>query len=521
MRTEPASVRTNGVHRPAERNGDLSFAGRYGPGGLRAVLKAVAETTAERDPAALKAIADERDRRDRRDRRVSGDGEGDAERNLGEALVAYLTDYVHMPRPTAAAVTAWVMASWLSDLWDRFGHLGITSILEGCGKTRLLELLLQVCRNAELTVSVSSASIYRMIETGRPTLLHDEAQGLIRPESEFERNLYNLFCGSISKDAMVRRCAGQEHESKQFPSYCPKVVALIGGLPRAMADRCLPILLRRITRDETVKRARMKDIEEGGTKLRDRLTVWFSDPETCEKVTKAYAETEPFDISSHRMAELLVPLQAVLAVESPGLLGDLKEFALGLDRHKHDVAMCDPGLRLLIACREFFGEDVTFLPTKKLINLLMEKEGDGWSEINRGRAVNNEKIAFLLKPYGIKSDRNREQTARGYHRAAFVDAWERWLPPLPGDSSNPATSSTPSLRPAGYDAMIRTPRWFIFTRRVRAHWGGRCAVCHSDGPLQVHHRTYERFGREEMTDVLPLCRECHRFADAARKEARS
>jgi len=66
--------------------------------------------------------------------------------------------------------------------------------------------------------------------------------------------------------------------------------------------------------------------------------------------------------------------------------------------------------------------------------------------------------------------------------------------------------------------MIRRPRWFIFTRKVRAHWGNRCALCNDGGPLEVHHRTYERFGHEELTDCVPLCRKrCHPFADQARR----
>ncbi len=300
----------------------------------------MADAIVESDPDELKVIGD---RRDSRDSRVSGQGAG---AGLGEAVFAYLTGYVYMPQQTAVVVTAWVMSSWLADLWDRFPHLGITSIQKECGKTRLLELLLQVCRNAELNVNLSSASMFRSIETDRPTLLHDEAQGLIRAGSESSQVLYDLFCGAITKDATVKRCVGQDHTPKKFPSYCPKAVALIGGLTGPLADRCLPILLKRKTKSEQVRRARMRDIEKEGKLLHEKLDAWAADESVRELAKQSYADLEPFDISD-RMAELFLPLQAVLMVESPGLIDDLSAFALGLENYKREVEMADPGLRLL------------------------------------------------------------------------------------------------------------------------------------------------------------------------------
>ena len=37
----------------------------------------------------------------------------------------------------------------------------------------------------------------------------------------------------------------------------------------------------------------------------------------------------------------------------------------------------------------------------------------------------------------------------------------------------------------------------------------RCRVCGSQGPLTVHHITYNHFGNEDMRDLITLCPECH------------
>jgi restriction endonuclease Mrr len=80
--------------------------------------------------------------------------------------------------------------------------------------------------------------------------------------------------------------------------------------------------------------------------------------------------------------------------------------------------------------------------------------------------------------------------------------------------------SYPAVRVAELQAMpyrryLRSPEW----RRTRAaallRAGNACAldVRHTD-KLEVHHRTYERLGEELASDVVVLCRTCHRLHHA-------
>lgn len=36
-----------------------------------------------------------------------------------------------------------------------------------------------------------------------------------------------------------------------------------------------------------------------------------------------------------------------------------------------------------------------------------------------------------------------------------------------------------------------------------------CRVCGSLKDLEIHHRTYARFGKEQLDDVTTLCSRCH------------
>jgi phage terminase large subunit GpA-like protein len=66
--------------------------------------------------------------------------------------------------------------------------------------------------------------------------------------------------------------------------------------------------------------------------------------------------------------------------------------------------------------------------------------------------------------------------------------------------------------------MRRLDWWDYYTPTVRKRAGWRCERCgERTRRLEVHHLTYERFGRELLMDLQALCEPCHKIADAERK----
>lgn len=76
------------------------------------------------------------------------------------------------------------------------------------------------------------------------------------------------------------------------------------------------------------------------------------------------------------------------------------------------------------------------------------------------------------------------------------------------------------LRRFRYRRHLRSERWRLLRKQVlrRACW--RCETCGRRAPLDVHHLTYERFGRELLGDLQALCRECHDEAHRGRDPLR-
>lgn len=73
-----------------------------------------------------------------------------------------------------------------------------------------------------------------------------------------------------------------------------------------------------------------------------------------------------------------------------------------------------------------------------------------------------------------------------------------------------------------YEVYLRTEHWKITRYKALAHAGHKCQLCNSDKHLHVHHRTYERIGKEQMSDLTVLCSRCHaKFHDIPRKKKRA
>lgn len=350
-------------------------------------------------------------------------------------LRQFISKYIVLPEENLVLVMAsWVVAAYLCDSWDRFPHLALTSPEKRCGKTRTLQILETIVPNPLNTSNISSAALYRIIAARRPTfptLLLDEAQSMNRRGSEQSEVNREIFNASIDRNAVVYRCGGSNRDDlHEFPIYSPKVMALIGELDSVLRDRCLDIRLERKTSNQRTHPYRSRIVEPEGQLLREEVESWVE--ENRERIASIYDNLEPFPIENDRLAELLLPLQAVATVVDSNLLEVLEQYATSLDRDEQD--RLSPGALLLQACKAIFNNR-DFIPTENLISSLCEREDEPWARWNHGGIITAEALARLLKPYGIKPGKvqkkvlGKVKSTRGYYARDFQDAWDRYLPP--------------------------------------------------------------------------------------------
>jgi 5-methylcytosine-specific restriction endonuclease McrA len=60
-----------------------------------------------------------------------------------------------------------------------------------------------------------------------------------------------------------------------------------------------------------------------------------------------------------------------------------------------------------------------------------------------------------------------------------------------------------------YAEYLMSPEWQVLRGEALAWAEDRCQVCYSSGPLDVHHRTYDRLFHEKLSDLTVLCHACH------------
>ena len=68
-----------------------------------------------------------------------------------------------------------------------------------------------------------------------------------------------------------------------------------------------------------------------------------------------------------------------------------------------------------------------------------------------------------------------------------------------------------------YREYLNSPEWANVRFRIIVRAGYTCEGCERDNrTLEVHHLTYLRLGRERDSDLLALCKTCHKRADTLR-----
>lgn len=380
-----------------------------------------------------------KDSTDARGNRVigkSGSKKGGTGRGgLLEELESFVHTFIVLDPVKVFAIVAWVIAARLIMEFDRFPHLAIYSPQKRCGKTTLLLILEQIVPRPYNTANISPAAIYRLVDKERPTLIIDEAQSLSESRKNTESSAVcgELLNASTSRGAFSVRCGGRDgSEIVKYSLYSPKIIASIGQVNNVLADRSLGIRMERKRDDQQVKRVLYREIDQQGQALAEKIEAWCE--ENRERVAQTYASIEPFDIPNDRLADMLLPLQAVVFLLAPDRIRELQDYAELLVNEDTEMERATPEVRLLLVCREILTDD--FIPTAALLAKLNARQQDDPQDYGFKGEMNAERLASLLRMFDIRPCAKTSKVAgkafcvRGYSRADFAEAWGRYLPPL-------------------------------------------------------------------------------------------
>lgn len=340
-------------------------------------------------------------------------------------ITASLDAHLVLPQHGSVAIALWVVYAHVHDAFYISPILTVESPEKRCAKTLTLELIQWLVPKPLPTSNITSAALFRTVETFQPTLLIDEADSFMRRNEEL-RGVLNS--GHRRSSAVIVRAVGDDHEPKMFSTWCPKAIALIGQLPDTLEDRSIVLLMRRKKKDEIVKPFRVGRDDKVLGPLARKAARWANDHFNALK----NAEPEAPGALNDRQADNWRPLLAIADLAGGEWPRLARESALGL----FQIASDDSArIQLLSDIRDIFKEcDKTELASNDLVTSLTVMEDRPWPEWRKGDPLTKTQLARLLKPFGVRPGQlwidadGKKTKKRGYELGWFEEVFARYLP---------------------------------------------------------------------------------------------
>ena len=352
----------------------------------------------------------------------------------GATLLREIADlvrtYVSLSAALADTVALWIVMTWLHDALELSTFLNVTSPTKRCGKTLLLDVMAALVHHPMPTNNMTTAALFRVIEQRAPTLLLDEADRTFAKQDI--PDLLAVLNGSQRREcAFVLRCVGDDHEVRQFRTWCPKALVGIGDLPDTVMDRSVVVRLERRPPGADVPLWRDRD-RAAITRVRRQIARWTADH--TDAILTARTRV-PFPAGLHDRArdgwEALLAIGEVAGGDWAGAAGRAHQACAHVTADMVD----DAGARemLLADLRVVFQDlgDPEALPTKQLLDVLHGMDGRPWSEWRRGKPLSSRGLSTLLQPFKVRPVNIRlpdGTVPKGYRSTHLAPVWRTYLP---------------------------------------------------------------------------------------------
>jgi hypothetical protein len=322
-------------------------------------------------------------------------------------------------------LAAWLIHTYLLDCFTYTPYVNVTSPERECGKSTLAELLGLLAHNACTPGGMTAPAMFRRIERDKPTLLLDEWDTLRQESRDACLNVLNT---GFKCNGVYTICVGDNHEPKDFHTFCPKAIFGLAGtrLPDTTRSRCLSLVLHRKQRGDKVEKFRAKKFEARALELRRKMLRWANDN---RETLKCYEPAMP-ESWGPRQQDISEPLLAV-ADQCGGEWQELTRAALTkLFTVSAEPGESSSGTELLRDLRLIL-KDVDQIGSKEACDLLNGMATRPWTNWNTLYGINQRDLAKQLKPYGV-STRDIWQdgkSVKGYCRGDLEEAFLTYLPP--------------------------------------------------------------------------------------------
>jgi Protein of unknown function (DUF3631) len=337
---------------------------------------------------------------------------------LLDDIVSTVKRYVILPVGCAEILALWAVHTHVFECFEHTPRMAITSPEKRCGKTTTLDILAELVARPLPTSNATTAAIFRTVEKAKPTLLIDEADTFLKDNEE----LRGILNAGHRRGGQIIRTVGDDHEPRQFSTWAPAAIAMIGRLPDTLEDRSVSIALRRRRSTERIQQFRSERTQDL-KQLARKIARW------CDDNRHALAGHDA-DTGTlvNRSADNWRSLFAIADVAGGRWPEHARAIANADESSKEDQST---RTMMLSDIRDFFAarpEDDR-ARSADLAAALGGMEDRPWSEWRNGKPITPAALARLLAPFGIipGTRRNGEHTFKGYLRADFTEVFATYL----------------------------------------------------------------------------------------------
>ena len=352
---------------------------------------------------------------------------------LLDQLAGEFRRFLILPDHGEVILALWNLHSYCFELFDHSPILYITAPTKQCAKSRVLEVLAKLAHNPMSSSSMNGATLFRSIETFKPTLLLDEMD---RIPKEKKTDITMVLNTGYAREGKVHRCQGHEHKVVSFGVYCPKALAGIGDYTtNTVTDRSIQLSMYKKLKSQEVEKFRRYQPEEWQRKC----VRWSQDNlDTLERCQPQMPEA-----LSDRQEDIWEPLFAI--AQCAGGQWVKKCWAAASAQAADSATQVTDDLLSLAAIREFFTENqANKAASSDICGWLNAQDDLPFKDLRMAQGIDPLILARTLKPFGI-TPRNLnlgDHTLKGYLLEQLEIVFERYLPP-----ENPPGQPLPATNP--------------------------------------------------------------------------
>lgn len=344
---------------------------------------------------------------------------------LYNELYHLIDKHITIDEPQKVAFVFWVIFSYLVDIANIAPIAWITAPEKQCGKSTLLSLFARLVNKPLATSSITPASLFRVADKYKPTVLLDEIDVSVKKNQE----ILGIINAGYSRHApYIVRYDTDAKTERFFNCFCAKVASGIGSMQGTFMSRSIRFEMRRQTnQDKDTEGLNEQDLPQEQTdKLKSKIARWANDNRQAVKAVRIVKKQHFPKLNDRDFDNWYILLQIATVM---GKFDTAKIACLAITQKPSEPSLNE---ELLADIREQINVNHEYISCHQLCDDLTMSDTMRWRTYHNGQPITVYWLGKRLSKFGIKSENKRlnGELTKCYKTADLLSVFEMYLKPL-------------------------------------------------------------------------------------------